>query len=372
MKEAEAAGAKTDEEVVAHTVARLKDKSLKFAVEDPDAEENWPRVWFIWRGNALMASAKGHEYFLKHYLGTHNNSIAEDLAEDSVQEVKWYETAPQGKMDLIIDLNFRMDTSALYSDIVLPAATWYEKSDLNSTDMHSFIHPLSAAVPPCWESKSDWQIFKTVAKKFSELAEKHFPEPVKDIVALPLAHDTPAEIAQPQMLDWSKDETEAIPGKTMPGLKVTTRDYKNLYNQFISFGPNVRANGLGAHGTHYECADVYDEAVIDGPTVMWDGEAYPSLAEDIDVCNQILKFATVTNGELAYRSYQDIEKKVGLPLAHLAEGNRGLRTSFADLQSQPRRLINSPMWSGLVENGRAYAPFTYNVEHDVPWRTWMT
>ena len=40
-------------------------------------------------------------------------------------------------------------TSALYSDIVLPAATWYEKADLNSTDMHSFIHPLSEAVPPC-------------------------------------------------------------------------------------------------------------------------------------------------------------------------------------------------------------------------------
>ena len=77
-------------------------------------------------------------------------------------------------MDLVVDLNFRMDTSALYSDIVLPAATWYEKADLNTTDMHSFIHPLSAAVPPCWESKSDWQIFRAIAKKFSELAEKHF------------------------------------------------------------------------------------------------------------------------------------------------------------------------------------------------------
>ena len=63
-----------------------------FSVEDPDAEENWPRVWFIWRGNALMSSAKGHEYFLRHYLGTHDNTVAEDLAEDlaedSVQAVK--------------------------------------------------------------------------------------------------------------------------------------------------------------------------------------------------------------------------------------------------------------------------------------------
>ena len=70
-----------------------------------------------------------------------------------------------GKLDLVIDLNFRMDTSALYSDIVLPAATWYEKDDLNTTDLHSFIHPLSAAVPPCWESKSDWQIFRAIAEK---------------------------------------------------------------------------------------------------------------------------------------------------------------------------------------------------------------
>src|SRR3970040_1313992 len=196
VREALAAGASTDEEIVAHSLRQLKSGQLRFAVEDPDAPENWPRVWYIWRGNALLSSAKGHEYFLKHYLGTHTNAIAEDLAKDSVKEVVWHETAPQGKMDLVVDLNFRMDTSALYSDIVLPAATWYEKADLNSTDLHSFIHPLSAAVAPCWESKSDWQIFQDLAKKFSELAAKHFPEPVKDLVAAPLAHDTPAEIAQ--------------------------------------------------------------------------------------------------------------------------------------------------------------------------------
>ena len=49
-------------------------------------------------------------------------------------------------MDLVVDLNFRMDTSTLYSDIVLPAATWYEKSDLNTTDMHSFVNCMDAAV----------------------------------------------------------------------------------------------------------------------------------------------------------------------------------------------------------------------------------
>ncbi len=369
VREAEAAGAKTDEEIVAYVVERLKQRKLRFAVEDPDAPENWPRVWYIWRGNALMSSAKGHEYFLKHYLGTHTNAIAEDLAGDAVHEVVWHEHAPRGKMDLVVDLNFRMDTSALYSDIVLPAATWYEKADLNSTDLHSFIHPLSAAVPPCWESKSDWQIFQAIARKFSELAAKHFPEPVKDIIAAPLAHDTPAEIAQPEVKDWLEGEVEPIPGKTMPALKIVTRDYKNLYNRFISFGPVARANGLGAHGTRYDIEDVYDELAGTGPAVEWDGRRYPSLADDEHVCNLILQLATVTNGELAYRSYKNMEEKVGLPLVHLVERDRGRRVDYQGLQSRPYRFNNSPMWSGLLNDGRPYSPFTYNVECLVPWRT---
>ncbi|HZT68554.1 MAG TPA: nitrate reductase subunit alpha [Terriglobia bacterium] len=369
VKEAESAGAQSSEEISRFITDRLKSGKLKFAVEDPDAPENWPRVWFIWRGNALMASAKGHEYFLNHYLGTHNNAIAQDLAQDSAHEVTWHEKAPQGKMDLVVDLNFRMDTSALYSDIVLPAATWYEKADLNTTDMHSFIHPLSAAVPPCWESRSDWQIFRSIARKFSELAAKHFPQPVRDVVATPLAHDTPAEIAQPELKDWRNGEIEAVPGKTMPNFTVVTRDYKNLYNQFISFGPVAREKGLGAHGTHYAIDDFYDETLHDRPVVQWDGREFPSLFEDEQVCDMILRFATVTNGELAYRSYKNLEVKVGLPLAHLAEKSRNVRASYEGLQTRPQRLLNSPMWSGLVENGRAYSPFTYNVENNVPWRT---
>jgi nitrate reductase alpha subunit len=375
VKEAEAALAAanghtpSDEDVVRWMVEQLKARTVRFAVEDPDAEASWPRVWFIWRGNALLASAKGHEYFLKHYLGTHTNAIAEDLAEGSVREVAWHEHAPVGKMDLVVDLNFRMDTSALYSDLVLPAATWYEKADLNSTDMHSFIHPLSAAVPPCWESKSDWQIFRAVAKKFSELAPKHFPGPVRDLVASPLAHDSAAEVAQPDLADWLKGEVEAVPGKTMPGLKLVTRDYRNVYNQFVSFGPLVRAGGLGAHGTHYAVADEYDATLRTFPGVAWGGARYPSLAEDEHVCDLILRFATVTNGELAYRSYKNMEEKVGLPLAHLAERSRSVRVGYKELQGRPQRFVNSPMWSGLVESGRAYSPFTYNVECLVPWRT---
>ncbi len=368
VAEARESGAENEKEIVDWVVDKLKRRELKFAVEDPDSPTNWPRIWYIWRGNALMASAKGHEFFLKHYLGTHTNAIAEDLAEGSVKDVKW---RPQvrGKLDLVVDLNFRMDTSALYSDIVLPAATWYEKADLNSTDMHSFIHPLAKAVPPCWESKSDWQIFRAIAEKFSELAAPHFPEPVEDLVAAPLAHDSPAEISQGQVRSWIDGEVEAIPGKTMPILKVVKRDYPNLYRQFCTFGPAARADGLGAHGTHYPIEDFYDELAAKQPAKGWNGHKYPSIKEDEEVCNLILQLASVTNGELAWRSYKNMEAKTGLPLTQLAEKSRNVRTSYKDLQAQPRRFINSPMWSGLIEGGRTYSPFTYNVEARVPWRT---
>ncbi|MCA9314021.1 MAG: nitrate reductase subunit alpha [Planctomycetes bacterium] len=368
-QEAQAAGAQSDADIVKNVTERLASRDLKFAVEDPDAPSAWPRVWFIWRGNALMSSSKGHEYFLKHYLGTHHNDVATPIAKDHVREVAWHEHAPMGKMDLVVDLNFRMDTSALYSDIVLPAATWYEKADLNSTDMHSFIHPLAPAVPPCWESKSDWAIFRSIAQRFSELAAKHFPNPVKDVLSGPLLHDTPAEIAQPSMQDWVDGGVEAVPGRTMPNLQVVTRNYQDLYRQFISLGPLVREKGLGAHGTHYECADFYDQMVATWPVEHWGGKTYPSIKDDLQACNAILHLATVTNGELAWRSFRDMEEKTGLPLVHLAEPTRAVRTDFAAIQARPQRFMNSPMWSGLLDKGRAYAPFTFQKETLVPWRT---
>ncbi|MCF6227575.1 MAG: nitrate reductase subunit alpha, partial [Planctomycetes bacterium] len=289
--EAEEAGAKSDDDIKQYVVDQLTSKKLKFSVEDPDAEENWPRVWYIWRGNALMSSSKGHEYFLKHYLGTHHNEIAsEAVAKDSVKEVKWYDEAPQGKMDLVVDLNFRVDTSALYSDIILPAATWYEKCDLNTTDMHAFVNPLSAAVRPCWESKSDWDIFKAITKSTAEMSPTAFDGPVRDVMSSPLLHDTAAEIAQPKMPNWYDGEDEAIPGKTMPNLGIIERDYTKMYDKFIALGPNVREKGLGAHGTHYDCADVYDNFLnhTKKRTVEVDGGKYPSIEDAEEAANVVL------------------------------------------------------------------------------------
>lgn len=369
-EEAKSKGLNSDEEIKTFILNKLKNKELEYAVADIDNEINFPRIWYIWRGNAIMSSAKGHEYFLKHYLGTHHNSIADEVAEKYVKEVKWYQNAPQGKMDLIIDLNFRMDTSALYSDIVLPTASWYEKADINSTDMHSFIHPLAQAVPPAWESKSDWAIFREIAKATSEVAKSYFAETVTDIVTTPLAHDTNAEISQEFLKDWFKDECEAVPGKTMHNLVVVKRNYTEIYQKFISLGPNIAKNPLGAHGNFYMADDFYEKLKMDKDHVqLFNHEYYPSLEQEEEVINAILILSSLTNGALSVRAYKNAEKKTGLKLTDIVQGSEDVLLTYKDLQAAPKRYNNSPLWSGLMNNGRAYAAFTYNVERLVPWRT---
>lgn len=369
IAKAKQAGASTPEAIVEHVVGRMKARDLKFSMEDPNNPQSYPRVWYIWRGNAIASSAKGHEYFLKHYLGTHHNSIAEEEAKGHVRDVVWHDQVELGKMDLIVDLNFRMDTSALYSDIVLPTATYYEKDDLNTTDMHSFIHPLQAAIPPCWEAKSDWAIFRDVARATSDLAKRHLPDPQTDLVASPLLHDTPAEIAQLTVRDWAKGECEALPGKTMSNMALVTRDYPRVYEKFVTLGPKVREGGLGAHGIRYDVSDVFDDFVSKHPTNEVDGRKLPSLYEDRSVCEAILAFAAETHGELGHRAFAAEGAKTGMDLSHLAADTRGVRYSFDDLCSAPRRVLNSPFWSGDVRGERTYAAFCQNVEELTPWRT---
>ncbi|MDH4309370.1 MAG: molybdopterin-dependent oxidoreductase, partial [Acidimicrobiia bacterium] len=359
-------GVDSEQGLVGKVVDGLRSGDIQFSIDDPDAPENWPRTWFIWRGNAIGTSAKGHEFFMKHYLGTHSTAIASEPDDPGVAEVTVRPDAPIGKMDLVVDLNFRMDTTALYSDLVLPAATWYEKDDLNTTDMHSFINPMQAAVPPAWESRSDWQIFLALGRKVSELSLDHLPNPVEDVVMLPLQHDTPDELAQPVVADWRSGEVEPIPGKTMPKFRVISRDYTKIGEKMAALGPGIRANGVAAHGLKIPVEDVYDELVRRQARHK---EGTPSLERDREVCEAILALDPASNGELAYRAFEAEEAKTGRSLRHLGDGQRDTRWDFASIVAQPRRVLTTPTWSAIVSKGRAYAPFTINTEHLVPWRT---
>ncbi|KQX66358.1 nitrate reductase [Angustibacter sp. Root456] len=358
--------------VADHVVGKLKDGSLRFAVEDPDAPENFPRVLSIWRANLLGSSAKGNEYFLKHLLGTDSSVRAHETSpQQRPKEVVWHDEAPEGKLDLLLTLDFRMTSTTIFSDVVLPAATWYEKHDLNTTDMHPFVHSFNPAIAPPWQTRTDWDAWQTIALKFSALAREHLGVR-KDVVAVPLMHDTPDALATPHgvVADWKAGECEPVPGVTMPKLVVVERDYGAVADKMSALGPLMDTLGATTKGVTFDLKREVEylkhkNGVMRGGV----GEGRPSLVRDVHVCEAILAMSGTTNGHLATQGFETLEKRTGVQLADLAAEHEGKQITFADTQSRPTPVITSPEWSGSESGGRRYSPFTINVERLKPWHT---
>jgi nitrate reductase / nitrite oxidoreductase, alpha subunit len=356
-----------------HIVEELAAGRLGFACEDPDGPSNHPRVLTLWRANLLGSSSKGHEYFLRHILGVPDAAIRSDESapEHRPREVRWRDEAPTGKMDLFTTIDFRMNGSCLYSDVVLPAATWYEKHDLSSTDLHPFVHPFNEAIPPPWECRSDWDAFNRIADSFSEMAKKHLGTRT-DIVAGSLLHDTPEELAQPlgEVRDWRRGECEPEPGKTMPKLVAVERDFTVVAARLRALGPLVEKLGAGAKGvTFVPDEEVETLAQRNGTVRSGPAAGRPRLERDVHVAEAILALSGTTNGRLAVESFRGLEQRVGRPLAQIPEDRADERLTMHDLTAQPRKVIASAEWSGLESRERRYSPFTQNVDHLIPWRT---
>ncbi|MBU3739828.1 MAG: nitrate reductase subunit alpha, partial [Rhodoferax sp.] len=369
VKDASAAGLDAKD----YVARALKDGSLQMSCEDPDAPQNWPRNMFVWRSNILGSSGKGHEYFCKHLLGTENGVQGKDLGADEAKphEVKWHKEAPQGKLDLLVTLDFRMSTTCLYSDIVLPTASWYEKNDLNTSDMHPFIHPLSAAVDPVWQSKSDWEIYKGFAKRFSEICVGHLGVE-KEVVLTPLMHDSPAELAQPLgVKEWKKGECDLVPGKTAPQIAVVERDYPNVYKRFTALGPLMNKLGNGGKGIGWKTEIEVEQLGQLNGTTQEPGvsQGMPRIVSDIDACEVILQLAPETNGHVAVKAWDALGKQTGRDHTHLALYREDEKIRYRDIQAQPRKIISSPTWSGIESETVSYNAGYTNVHELIPWRT---
>jgi len=366
--EAKAAGRTPAE----HIVEQLRSGELGFAWDDPDEPRNHPRLLTIWRGNLIAGSAKGHEYFLRHLLGvtTAADRNTETPPERRPQEIAWHEESPEGKLDLLTTLDFRMNGTGLHSDIVLPAATWYEKHDISSTDMHPFVHPFNPAIQPPWEARSDWDSFKTIAAHFSRLAETHLGTRT-DVVMAALQHDTPDEITQPlgEVRDWKRGECEPIPGQTMPKFVPVVRDYTKILERMLSVGPLAREQGIQWKGVSWDAGEALDGLAASNGRV--DGEAgeTASLRDADKTCDAILHLSGTTNGKMAVQGWETLGKRVGRDLSHVAADREDDLIDFELIQSQPRKVIASVEWSGVEARTRRYSPFTANIDHLIPFRT---
>jgi DMSO reductase family type II enzyme molybdopterin subunit len=79
------------------------------------------------------------------------------------------------KLDLVVAIELRMSSTALFADYVLPVAGAYEKSTtmaFNTSAQMPYLHATNAAVEPVGDSKDEWEILCLLAKKIQEIAKQ--------------------------------------------------------------------------------------------------------------------------------------------------------------------------------------------------------
>ena len=200
-----------------HVVSELKAGRLHFAVEDPSAPDELPaRVLrlaleparLLGQGPGVLPAPPARR---RRTTGRWPSRCREG---ERPAEVRWREEIPRGKLDLLVNVDFRMTTTGLYSDVVLPAATWYEKYDLSMTDMHPFVHSFNQAVPPPWEARTDWDTFGAIARAFSRAGRRAPRRAPRHRRRRRCCTTRPGEIAQPrgEVRDWRAGECEPVPG----------------------------------------------------------------------------------------------------------------------------------------------------------------
>ena len=94
---------------------------------------------------------------------------------DVIRENLW------SKLELIVTWEFRMSTSAMYSDIILPAAGWHEKAGVKFSQSYlPYIVVAEKAVEPLWESKNEFDIMARLAATIERRAREREMPPFND------------------------------------------------------------------------------------------------------------------------------------------------------------------------------------------------
>ncbi|MCK8601835.1 hypothetical protein K1V27_09015 [Syntrophobacteraceae bacterium DRH4] len=139
------------------------------------------------------------------------------------------------------------------------------------------------------------------------------------------------------MKDWKKGEVEAVPGRTMPNLKVVTRDYADTFRMMTALGPLVRQPGIGVKGISWQAEEEYEELKRRNGAVAEAGisRQMPDLTTARQAAEAILVLSPETNGSTAVKAWRAMEQKTGLHLTHLSAAEEGEKYTF-------ERLINTP------------------------------
>lgn len=288
-----------------------------------------PKVFICYRGNFLN-QAKGQKYVLRNL---------------------W------PKLDLIVTANIRMDSQALYSDIVLPSAHWYEKTDLNVTEEHTFINMTEPAIPPMFESMTDWQIFKALSQKVQEAAiakrfPKYFDEQFKwnrDLSSLVTQYTDDGKLdGDAAAAQYILDNAPQSKGITLAELKEKPRRFKANWTSPIKDGvPYTPFQFFAVNKRPWPTLTGRQQFYIDHEVFFANGVELPLYKAPVDADKYPLRFNTPHSRHAIHSTWKDnplmLRLQRGGPMVEVppAEAEaRGLKDNdWAEIFNDHGRLI---------------------------------
>ncbi|MEW6224651.1 MAG: molybdopterin-dependent oxidoreductase [Chloroflexota bacterium] len=79
-------------------------------------------------------------------------------------------------LDLVVVVDHQMTETVRWADVVLPATTWYEKTDLTATPLHPFLQLQQPAIEPVGESRSELWIWRELMRRIDPAKAAEFFE----------------------------------------------------------------------------------------------------------------------------------------------------------------------------------------------------
>ncbi|MGI9862244.1 molybdopterin-dependent oxidoreductase [Moorella naiadis] len=144
---------------------------IRFDIQDwwfPKAPR-WVPWLYILHGPTTSMTASWPRNGLKALIYGWGNPLDQHNMADRLRQM-----ALQNELELIVGLDFSLTTSCRYSDVVFPAATWYEKTELVTTPLHPYMQLQQPAIKPLYESHSELWMARELARRLNPGFEQHF------------------------------------------------------------------------------------------------------------------------------------------------------------------------------------------------------
>lgn len=132
-------------------------------------KQNWLPFLYVLHGPTKTMKAKWPKNGIKALVVGWGNPFDQHNMANKLREM-----VEKEDLEFVVTTDFQMTTTCQYSHAVLPAVSWYEKTDLVATPVHPYLQLQQPAVKPLYEGKPEFWIIRELAKRLNPDFEKYF------------------------------------------------------------------------------------------------------------------------------------------------------------------------------------------------------